>query len=58
MWSHIIREHQMKRAKYQWFKNVRWETSKIFMCIFIFICERWINIKEIVVLEARYESVR
>ena len=58
MWSHIMRKHQMKRAKYQWFKNVRWETSKIFMCIFIFIHERRINIKEIVALEARYESVR
>lgn len=58
MWSHIIREHQMKRAKYQCFKNVRWETSKMFMCIFIFIYERWINIKEIKVLEPRYESVR
>ena len=53
-----MRKQQMKRAKYQWFKNVRWETSKIFMCIFIFIYERWINIKEIVALEARYESVR
>ena len=28
----------------------------MFMCIFIFIYERWINIKEIKVLEPKYES--
>lgn len=58
MWSHTMREHQMKKAKYQCFKNAGWETSKMFMCIFIFIYERWVNIKEIKVLEPRYESVR